>query len=373
MGELAHKKILVTGGTGFIGSRLAERLVLEEQADVTVLVNNWSKASWVSRLNVQLVQGKITDLALLDKLTAGMDYVFHCVGVGGTYEEARKVNVDGTKAVLEASEKNKVKRLVYLSSVVVSGAQIPEGMNETVPYKFTGNPYADTKIEAEQQVLDFSREKNVSSAVIRPTFVWGPCSPYYTIDVVQQMKSNCFLLVDEGRGQCNAVHVDHVVDLCLLAALREEASGEVFLVTDRPEMSWAQFWGFYARMLGKNIQDFPSVDSEDKPDKKRALQRKGQLEKRRLELTQKINQQVGKSSFYTKYFLKAPRKLVKMAIARIDRKYPVMDPWDVAAYASTGKIDDGKAERLLGFRPRFTVEEAMKNCEIWLKDQNYLP
>ncbi|MCE3296654.1 MAG: NAD-dependent epimerase/dehydratase [Crocinitomicaceae bacterium] len=372
MGELAHKKIVITGGTGFIGSRLAERLVLEEHADVTVLVNSWAKATWVSRLNVSLVQGKITDQKLVNRLTKDADLVFHCVGIGGTLEEARAVNVGGTQAVLEACRENKVKRLIYLSSVVVSGALIPDGMNEEAPYKLTGNPYADTKIEAEQLLLDFTRENNMETAVIRPTFVWGPCSPYYTIDVVQQMKNDTFLLVDEGHGSCNAVHVDHVVDCCILAAHKKEAAGEVFLVTDKAKMSWKHFWGYYAQMLGKNTEAFASVSSVDSPGKKRALQRKLHLEKRRRELTEKINLRAEKSPVYTKYFLKAPRKLIKMAIARIEKRYPVMDPWDVEAYASTGVIDISKAERLLGFKPRFTVEEAMKSCEIWLKDQNYL-
>ncbi|MGV3631161.1 MAG: NAD-dependent epimerase/dehydratase family protein [Bacteroidota bacterium] len=369
MGELAHKKILITGGTGFIGSRLAERLVLEEQADVTVLVNSWAKTAWVSRLNVSLVQGKITDRQLLTRLAQEADIVFHCVGIGGTLEEARAVNVGGTKTVLEACLENKVERLVYLSSVVVSGA-ISEGMNETAPFKPTGNPYADSKIEAEKLFLEFTRKHNMKASVIRPTFVWGPCSPYYTVDVVQQMKNNTFMLVDEGRGSCNAVHVDHVADVCLLAAQREQAIGEVFLVTDQSRMSWRQFWEFYARMLGKNIADFPSVSPLESSGKKRMLRWKARLEKRRLKLTGKINS--SNNPLWAKYRFKAPRKLVKMGISFIEKRYPVMDPWDVEAYASHGVIDISKAERLLGFKPRFTVQEAMQACEIWLKDQNYI-
>lgn len=371
MGELAHKKILITGGTGFIGSRLAERLVLEEHADVTVLVNSWAKATWVSRLNISLVQGKISDTAILDRLTQDIDVVFHCVGIGGTPEEAMAVNAGGTKNIAEACLKNKVKRLVYLSSVVVSGPSIPEGMTEEASFKTTGNAYADSKIEAEKSLLELAREQQLEVAVVRPTFVWGPCSPYYTIDAIQQMKTNTFMLVDEGRGICNAVHVDHVVDICLLAASRKEAAGEVFLVTDQSNISWKQFWEYYARMLGKDIKLFKSVSSEEGPAKKRALRWKSRLETNRLKLTEKIKR--ARNPLWARYRFKAPRKLVKIGLAFIGKRYPVMDPWDVKAYASTGRIDTGKAERLLGFKPRFTVEEAMEACEIWLKDQNYIP
>lgn len=371
MGELAHKKIVITGGTGFIGSRLAERLVLEEHADVTVLVNSWSKATWVSRLNISLVQGKISDTGLLDRLTQGADFVFHCVGIGGTPEEAMAVNMGGTKNVAEACVKNKVKRLVYLSSVVVSGPSIQEGMTEKAPYKPTGNSYADSKIEAEKLLLSLAGEKSLEVSVIRPTFVWGPRSPYYTIDVVQQMKMDTFMLVNEGQGACNAVHVDHVVDICLLAATRPEAAGEVFLVSDQADMNWKQFWGYYARMLGKDINAFRSVNSVTKPAEKRLLRWKFRLEKRRMKLTEKIKR--ARNPQWARYRFKAPRKLVKAGIAIIEKRCPVMDPWDVETYASTGRIDTGKAKRLLGFKPRLTVEEGMNACEIWLKDQNYIP
>src|SRR6187431_1917039 len=97
-----NKQILVTGGTGFIGSRLAERLRFEEKAKVNVLVNSWSKATWVSRSDVNLIQGNINDYETLEKAIAGNEIVFHCVGVGGSLENCLKINLEGTKNVLKA-------------------------------------------------------------------------------------------------------------------------------------------------------------------------------------------------------------------------------------------------------------------------------
>ena len=149
------KKVLVTGGTGFIGSRLAERLYIDEQADVKVMVHNWPKAAWVSRLGVELVKADITNAQDVDEAVKGCEIVFHCVGVGGSLEQCMNINVEGTKNVLAACKKHKVKRIVYLSSVVVHGPDIFDGMNEDAPFVKTGDPYADSKIEAEQYFTSF--------------------------------------------------------------------------------------------------------------------------------------------------------------------------------------------------------------------------
>ena len=232
MNSYRNKKVLVTGGTGFIGSRLAERLCLEEGAVVTVLVNNWYKATWVSRSPVKLIQGNITNAGDVDKVVAGNEIVFHCVGVGGTLEQCMNINYEGTKNVLNACKKHGVKRIVYLSSVVVNGTNTNDGMNETAPYVYTGNPYSDSKIEAEKYFFEFIKSNQIEGAVIRPTFVWGPVSPYYTVDVINKMRNGSFLLVDKGIGSCNAVHVDNVVDLTILCGYHHNAVGEAFLISD---------------------------------------------------------------------------------------------------------------------------------------------
>lgn len=372
MTKYSNKNILITGGTGFIGSRLAERLVVEENANVSVLVNSWAKATWVSRLNVNLIQGNILDEEKLMEICKGIDIVFHCVGIGGTLEECMQINVAGTQKVLEASLKNKVKRVVYFSSVVVSGPKIDEGLNEEDAFKKTGNSYADSKIEAEKLFLEFIKNNDIEGTVIRPTFVWGPISPYYTIDIIQQIKSKSFQVVDEGSGSCNAVYIDNLVDLALVCGLHPKANLEVFLVRDAENISWKQFYAYYAAMLQIDISSFISIPSKSNFIRKSTLNFKSVLDKFRLKLTNKVNSYTEKNALLTKIFFKAPRKILKLMIKTIEKKYPEMDSWDLETYSSKGFIDISKAQKLLEFTPKVSIVDGMKACEKSLKLQNYL-
>ncbi|MFN5417565.1 MAG: NAD-dependent epimerase/dehydratase family protein [Flavobacteriia bacterium] len=366
-----HKKILITGGTGFIGSRLAERLVLEEKADVSILVNSWSKATWVSRLDVKLLQGTILDQEKLDEITQGFDLIFHCVGVGGSLDHCMKINVEGTKNVLKAALNNKVKRVVYLSSVVVTGAAISDGMNEEISFKVTGNSYADSKIEAEKCVLDFAQNHDLEVSIIRPTFVWGPISPYYTIDIIQQMKAKTFQMVNEGSGACNAVYIDNLIDLALLCGIHEKAKNEVFLVRDAEKITWRNFYNYYASMLKMDLNDFVSIPSESSYSRRTSLKFKNILERGRKKLTYKVIQYSETHPLKTKLLFKAPRKIIKILIKPIARKYPEMDAWEVETFASKGYLDISKANDLLGYSPQISIAEGMKMCEKSLKLQNF--
>jgi len=336
MESYKNKRILVTGGTGFIGSRLAERLVLEKGAIVRVLVHNWTKATWVSRSNVELIQGDISIYEDIEKALEGIDIVFHCVGVGGSIEQCMKINFKGTKNILDACLKAGVKRIVYLSSAVVHGPETYESMDEKAKFINAGNPYADSKIETEKHFLDFISKNNVEGVVIRPTFIWGPVSLYYEVDRINQMKSGNFLLVDKGEGSCNAVHVDNVVDLCLLCGLHEKANGEIFFSTDSKKLKWKEFWGYYAKMIGKDIHIFKSVPSVETTTRKISIGLKKMLLQIREQLTSIIDKNEIKHPLLVRYILKAPRKGIKILIRKVSGITTEMDPWNLKTYSSKG-------------------------------------
>src|SRR5262249_24756149 len=242
--------VAVTGGTGSIGSRLAERLAFEERARVRVLVHDWRKATWVSRADVELMLGDVTQPETLDPFVSGAAVVFHCVGIGGTPKRCRAVNVEGTRHVLEACARSSVKRIVYLSTIGVHGPHLFEGLDESAPFRCLGDPYADSKVEAEEVFWDFLARCPMEGTVIRPTYVWGPNSPNFTLDPLRAILSRRFHLVDGGRGRCNAVHVDNVVDIALRAGTHPAAAREAFLVRDPDRLTWGKFFGHYAAMTG---------------------------------------------------------------------------------------------------------------------------
>lgn len=373
MNEYANKKVLVTGGTGFIGSRLVERLTLEEKADVTVMVHDWRKATWVSRTNAKLVRGEITNSKDVDRIVKGHEIVFHCVGVGGDHTHCKKVNVGGTKNVLDSCKKYNVERIVYLSTVNVYGSLLAEGHDEKAPFRKLGFPYPDSKIEAEDLFWEFIERHNINGTVITPTYVWGPRSQWFTAQPVKDLIKDSFYLVDEGSGACNAVYVDNLVDIILIAGYHPKAVGESFLLTDGEKITWREFFGHYAKMVNEDIKDTPSVKSFPQGKEKLIPFVKLKIRWCIGFLTNVIDRSKNQQSILIKYGLKVSRKILQLNIIFLNHVYhEPYDRWDLMKFSSSGFISIKKAEKYLNCTPRKTVEEGMTDCAIWLNGQNII-
>ncbi len=115
--DLSGKRVLVTGGTGFIGGRLVERLILEHKADVRVLVRNFARVPRIARFSVEMLYGDVTNPSDVERAVDGCEVIFHCAALGskGSKEIRRLVNVGGTRNVLEAARHAGANRVVYLS------------------------------------------------------------------------------------------------------------------------------------------------------------------------------------------------------------------------------------------------------------------
>ena len=364
--------VAVTGGTGFIGSRLAERLAFEERARVRVLVHDWRRATWVSRADVELIQGDIAQPETLDALVAGASIVFHCVGVGGTPERCRQINVEGTRHVLESCMRNGIRRIVYLSTIGVHGPYLVEGLDETAPFRRPGTPYSESKIEAEEVFWDFLARFPLEGTVIRPTYVWGPNSPMFTVNPLQAIQSGRFNLVDDGRGKCNAVHVDNLVDIAIRAGIHPAAAGEAFLIRDPDRLTWGDFFGYYTAMA-KVVSPLPSVSSASSlPRSVGRLVRKP-LMAAEAGLSRVIEPNEERFRFVVRYGLKSPRKVIHLGLKLADTLFPEpWNSWDLQKFSSSGAISIDKAHRLLDYDPRINMAEGMRGTEDWLRDQNFL-
>lgn len=370
IGNYKGKKILVTGATGFIGSLLAERLHIHERADVRAMVHNWPKAAYISRFDVELVKSDITNYEDVEKAVEGCDYVFHCVGLGGP--NAMKINADGTENVVKACKKHNVKRVVYLSSVVVHGDKIIDGMTAEAPFVSYGDTYADAKIEAEKRFWKLTKESGIEGSVIRPTYVWGPMSEWFTVEIIKQMKENRFYWVDNGSGSCNAVYVENVVDLALVCGQAPKAVGESFLITDDEKSNWRNFYGHYAQMLQKDINSFPSIPLKDGYYRKSLKFAKIKLTGIIAKLWEKVLANENTKPVYSKWFLRAPRKVLKMILKQVLKRLPEKPESEMAIYNFQGFIDISKTKELLDYKPRFSISRGMEKTKEWLEDQNYL-
>jgi len=239
--------VLVTGGAGFIGSHLTERL-LNEGARVR-LVDNFSAgardnlpfaAAAGDRLDV--VEGDIRDLPLLERLTRGVDVVFHQAAmrsVPRSIEDplgAHENNVTGTLHVLEASRRAGVRRVVYASSSSVYGDRPDLPKRESQP-PAPISPYAASKTAGEYYASVWSRLYGVETVGLRYFNVFGPrqdpASEYAAVIprfILWALRGQPLVVHGDGTQSRDFTYVDNVVDANLAAARQPGLAGEVFNV-----------------------------------------------------------------------------------------------------------------------------------------------
>jgi len=150
--KLAGAHVLVTGGTGFLGGRLVERLVLECGAKPRVLLRNHSRVASLARIGLDrivLVKGELGDAQTLSNAVAGCSVVFHCAMDRG----GRQSNIIGIDSLVAACIKYSA-RLIHVSTLAVY-EPLPDGdLDESMPPSRSGSRYSEMKLEVEEQVMD---------------------------------------------------------------------------------------------------------------------------------------------------------------------------------------------------------------------------
>jgi nucleoside-diphosphate-sugar epimerase len=208
-----------------------------DRAAVRALVRHPDRADarHLAALGVELVRGDLADEAAIDHLVAGADVVFHAaahVGDWGPPATFVAVNVAGTRRVVEAAARAGARRLVHLSSTAVYGRPDHGRITEAWPVRRSGQPYDDTKVDAERVAFTRGAELGLEVTAIRPPVIYGPYDRNFLPRAVEALRGGRFLLIDGGVAPLNLVWVDHVIDVLLAAAERPGAVGEAFNVMD---------------------------------------------------------------------------------------------------------------------------------------------
>lgn len=368
IGELKGKTVFVTGGTGFVGGQLVEQLILHEGAKVRVLVHTWAKAAYVSRFDVEFVQADIYDKDAMVQATKGCDYIMHLAITGG--RDAAESIANSEKAIdalMFAAKENQVKYVVVTSSVVVHGETVPENLTADSPLISYGDAYADGKLAAENRFWQLLDKYQLHGSVIRPTYVWGPYSMWYTIHILKQMKKGEFSWVENGNGMCNAVYVGNVVDMCIKCCTEPAADHQAFIATDGEQLTWREFYGQYMQMIGKRPEDYLSVPLQPSAMRRMRLVLRDCLEKNMKTLMDKYETLKPTSPRLALWVYKAPRKVLRhlrnIVMWHIAEKGMV----EMAIYSQATPINVDKNEELLNFVPRYSVAKGMELTKEWLK------
>lgn len=331
--ELQGLSALVTGASGFIGGRLAERLATEEGVRVRGMFRRVKKAERLEKLPLEIVQADLLDLESLRRAVDGCDLVFHCAALvreTGDRNEFFGANVKGTENIVRVSRDAGVKKFIHFSSVSVYGLNPPDRADETTPFQPCENLYCDTKIAAEKAVWVAYHEARLPVVVIRPANVYGPFSNPWTVRPIKLINSGQMILINGGTGICNYVYIDNLVDATLAATKRDQSVGEVYLISDGMPVTWKEFFAYYAQMAGKpRIRSVPEWV--------------GKVIALGMEVSSKLT---GK-----------PPKITREAVSFLTRK---------------ARFSIEKARRELGFQPRFSLKEGMKLTEEWLREAGHL-
>lgn len=233
----------VTGGSGFIGTHLLERLT-ERDDRTRALARSDDSARTVEACGATAVRGDLGDVESMVEGMAGCDVVFHLAAKAdrwGPREAFVETNVRGTANVLRAAREAGVDRLVYTSSgrVLTDGGPL-RNVDETdpLPDDVVGY-YPETKAEAERLVLEADAEE-LTTVAVRPPTVWGPRDGTILNEYVDAIESGNFLWIDGGRHPISTTHVYNAVEGHVLAAERGDG-GNAYFVTDAEPIEYREF------------------------------------------------------------------------------------------------------------------------------------
>jgi nucleoside-diphosphate-sugar epimerase len=318
-------RVFITGASGFIGRALGERLAAGgwEVGGVDVVAD---PARGV-------VAGDVGAPGAWQDALRGADVVIHTAAVvsmrGDDPRAVWRVNALGTKHVLDAAARGGAGRVVHLSSVTVFGFAFPDGVDEAYPTAPNGVPYVDTKVASEALVLRAHGAGEVPCVVVRPGDVYGPGSRPWTLLPVQELQRRRFVLPALGRGVFSPVFIDNLVDGIVLAATHADAPGGVFTLSDGAGVTTREFFGHYARMLGRRLPVLPTAPA---------------------------------------------RGLASVAAlgARLAGQETEVNAAAAQYLARTGTYSIARARAVLGYAPAVSLIDGMARTEAWLRAEGHL-
>jgi UDP-glucose 4-epimerase len=241
------RRILVTGGAGFVGSAVTRRLV-DAGARVTVLDDLFTGKADAVPTGAQLVEGSVTDAQLVSDLVADHSLVLHLAARNIIASTANPLddfatNIGGTLNVLLAAKASKVDRVVYSSSASVYGNPRSVPINEDDGL-WTLSPYAASKLGGENYCTAFYESYGVRVATVRYSNVYGPGqrpdNPYCGVVskfLVEAHAGRPISVHGDGEQTRDYTFIDDAVDATLLAAVHPRAEGEIFNVGTGIEVS----------------------------------------------------------------------------------------------------------------------------------------
>lgn len=339
---LPPRPVLVTGVSGFVGLKLAQRL-LAQGCQVSGICRK--KRPDLEKLGIQMIYADLADAIAIRAACEGKSTVFHVaakVGIWGRYQDFHAANVEGTQAVINGCRDFAVAKLIYTStpSVVFNGRSLA-GHDESLPYGTNiPCPYPTTKVIAEKAVLAAHDQApgHLKTVALRPHLIWGDGDPNLVPRVLEKARAGRLRIVGDGSNRVDLTHVDNVVDAHLLAEAaldrpENNPDGKAYFISNGEPV---QLWNWINELL--ESQEIPAIQGHISLANARRL---GAA----LELVWKTLR------------LKGEPPMTRFVASELAK-----DHW----------FDISAAKRDLGYQPRITMAEGMKRLLENLKSHSTL-
>ncbi|HET8865576.1 MAG TPA: NAD-dependent epimerase/dehydratase family protein [Gracilimonas sp.] len=258
MTSLKGKKVLVTGATGFLGSRLAELLADKEKSVVTGIGRNLERVAHLREKGIDLKKVDILNTEDIEKVVTGQDYVFHSAAIiDGDHDAGQKVNVDATKALVETSGKKGVSRFIHVSTLAVYDMPQTGEIGESTPLALNHSAmYNRTKSQAEKVAREMAEKTNLELSIIRPSMIYGPGYGIWSEGMFNLILNDKPVYIGDGSTNFYPVYVDDVVQALILCAKSPNAVGEAYNIVHEVT-DWKTFMDHYAKIVNKETKGIP--------------------------------------------------------------------------------------------------------------------
>lgn len=257
-------RALVTGATGLVGSHIVE-LLLETGWSVRGLARSDGARSSLLAAGAEPVAGDIHDPASLAAASTGVDVIFHTAAAitqRGGWETYRRLNVEGTSAIIDAAASSGA-RLLHLSSVGVYGSSgrylSTEKTHEDVPLGALSerSHYARSKRESEQMVMDAHRAGRIWATAVRPDVIYGSRDRQFVPRMARALRLGIMPVIGGGRSTLAVVHARNVAEGAVLAAMSPVAGGRAFNLTNDYDVTVREFYRLAGEGLGVRVRFVP--------------------------------------------------------------------------------------------------------------------
>lgn len=328
-------RILVTGGTGFTGAALVLRLASEGHEVLSLDTQSGLRDAELEATGARLVRGSITDADAVDEVMRGVDVVHHVAAAFREYGEDeshyREVNVGGTRTVLEAAVRHRVRRFVNCGTCGVHGDVEHPPAGEDAPIT-PADYYQRLKYEAEVLVREFSEQHGLSAVTLRPAGIYGPGDPGRVLMIFKAVAKGVFPMFGSGDALYHTTYIDNLVDAFLLAQDSQMSGGRPYLVGDDRY--------FTIEQLVRRVAD--AMDAEVR----------------------------------IPHLPIGPLLVAGHVVEAVCRPFgiaPPIFPRRVDWFRQNRAFDISRAREELGYEPRIGIDEGLRRTAEWYRAHGFLP